>query len=85
MPKKTIQILHVVFDTNSLFTQVASDLVKNEIKKLILNHKNYPDLKIKWYLPELVVGERKYQMKNKAIDLLPNLHKLEKLMGIHLL
>ena len=65
----------------SLYTQVASDLVRAEVQKIIEENSNHPDLIIEWYLPDIVIGERKYQMLLKAKELLPNLSKLEKLLG----
>lgn len=56
---KTPKLL-VVFDTNVLFTQVASDLVRHDIKRIIQENSNHPDLTIGWYLPDVVIGERKY-------------------------
>lgn len=81
MSKKTTPKLIVVFDTNVLFTQVASDLLRHEVKKTIQENSSHPDLDIAWYLPEIVVAERKYQMLAKSRELLPNLYKLEKLIG----
>jgi len=81
MAKKRIPKLLVVFDTNVLYTQVASDLVRNEIQRIVQENSKHPDLIIEWYLPEIVVGERKYQMLLKAKELLPNLSKLERLIG----
>ena len=81
MAKKRTPRLLVVFDTNVLYTQVASDLVRAELQRIIEENSNHPDLLIEWYLPDVVLGERKYQMLQKAKELLPNLEKLEKLLG----
>lgn len=81
MAKKHIPKLLVVFDTNVLYTQVASDLVRNDVQHLISENSTHPDLKISWHLPEVVLGERKYQMLEEAKKLLPNMQKLEKLLG----
>lgn len=81
MAKKKIPNLFVLFDTNVLFTQVASDLVRHDVRRIVKDNSNHPDLKISWYLPEVVVGERKHQMLRKAKELLPNMKKLEKLLG----
>jgi hypothetical protein len=64
-----------------LYTQVASDLVRNDVQRIVSENSTHPDLEIAWYLPEVVIGERKYQMLGKAKDLLPNMQKLEKLLG----
>lgn len=81
MTKKKVPKLLVIFDTNVLFTKVASDLVRNDVKRIVNENSNHNDLIIKWYLPEVVVGERKYQMLGKANELLPAMQKLEKLIG----
>lgn len=81
MARKNIPKLLVVFDTNVLFTQVASDLVKHDVRKIIQENSNHPDLLVEWYLPEIVVGERRYQMVKKAKELLPSVKKLEVLLG----
>ena len=81
MANKRIPKLLVVFDTNVLFTQIASDLIRNDAQRIIEDNSNHLDLEIIWYLPEVVVGERRYQMLGKANELLPNMQKLEKLLG----
>src|SRR3990172_12550392 len=78
--KRTLRLL-VVFDTNVLFTQLASDLIRNDVQRIISENSTHHDLEIIWYLPEVVIGERKYQMLGKAKELLPNMQKLEKLLG----
>lgn len=82
--KKSQPVLRVVFDTNVLFTQVASDLVKNEIRTFIGKNASHNDIAISWYLPEIVVNERRYQMESKAFELLQSITKLEKLLGHNL-
>lgn len=82
--KKTSPELKVVFDTSVLFTQVASDLVKSEIRDIVAKNDHHDDLTIRWYLPEVVLDERRYQMESKAFDFLPSIGKLEKLLGHNL-
>lgn len=81
MTSKRIPRLLVLFDTNVLYTQIASDLVRADIKRVIKENSSHPDLSIKWFLPEIVVEERRYQMLERAKDLLPNMQKLERLLG----
>jgi hypothetical protein len=81
-PKKkrpTPKQLRVVFDTNALFTQSASDLVRQEIAALI-ESSAYPDLQISWYLPEIVRHERQYQMQTKALEWWQAVPKLERIL-----
>jgi len=82
--KKTTPKLLVVFDTSILFSQVAYDLVCNEVKTFISANSKHPDLCIQWYLPRTVIDERRYQMQNKAFELLPSITKLETLLGHNL-
>jgi len=82
--KKSKPELRVVFDTSVLFTQVASDLIRGEVKEIIEQNKDHHDLKISWYLPTIVIDERRYQMEQKAFELLPAINKLERLLGHNL-
>lgn len=78
--KHTPKQLRVVFDTNALFTGSASDLMKADVAALIQGSV-YPDLKISWYLPDVVRYERQFQMQTKALELLPAINKMERLLG----
>jgi hypothetical protein len=73
----------VLFDTNVLYTGSASDLVRLEAANLIRDSV-FPDLEIHWYLPEVVRHERQYQMQKRALEMLPTLARLEKLLGHNL-
>lgn len=75
--------LRVVFDTNVLYNDSASDLVRREASALIRESK-FDDLEIQWYLPEMVRHERRYQMQKRALELLPPIAKVEKLLGHNL-
>jgi hypothetical protein len=73
--------LKVVFDTSVIFTGSASDLLQTKVVEVIKANSAFPDLKVTWYLPEIVVQERQYQMLRRALDLLPSIEKLELLLG----
>lgn len=75
------KVLKVVFDTNALYTDSASDLIKPAIAQLIRENSAHHDLTIIWYLPDIVVREREYQMRKKGLSYLETLRKLEKLLG----
>jgi hypothetical protein len=79
--KKVLPLLNVVFDTNVLFTDAAHFLLRNEVKQVIEKNSTHPDLTVKWYLPTLVIDERRYQMQQRAFELLPYIGKLERLLG----
>lgn len=74
--------LHVVFDTNSIWTATVHDLINNSASTLIRQHSNHADLKVCWLIPKVVRREREFQMRKKAFDLLPSVSKLEKLVGL---
>lgn len=81
---KKIPEIRVVFDTNALYTKVASDLFNHEISELIKLESDRRDIKITWYLPDVVIKERQYQMKKEAKLLEPSLKQWEKLLNINL-
>lgn len=82
-PKKKPE-LKVVFDTNALFTGTASDLINQSLVQLFSESSQHQDITLSWYLPEIVVFERTYQMMRKGLELLPNIQKLEQLLGHNL-
>lgn len=79
--KKPKPELKVAFDTNVLYTKVASDLVAPKIKEFIEAHSHHPDLAITWLLPSPVIEERRFQMQKVACELLPPVEKVERLLG----
>lgn len=82
MAKKSTKIeLNIVFDTNALHTVASHDLLNAKTKKLIETHTNYTDITINWYLPDVVVLERQFQMYEAGRKLLPNIEKMELLLG----
>ena len=80
-PSRAKAELRVIFDTSVLFTQVAYDLVRNEVKKFIQDNSKHTDLAIRWYFPNMVIDERRYQMQRKAFELLSSVEKIEILIG----
>lgn len=81
MAKSKNPKLCVMFDTNVLFTQVASDLIRQNVKTLVTENAVHTDLDIDWHLPKVVVGERRFQMLKRAGELLPAMQKMERLLG----
>lgn len=73
--------LRIVLDTNQLYTGSASDLLRQEVVRLIEDSRRHKDVRLVWYLPEVVQLERKYQMLEAARGLLPSVEKLERLLG----
>lgn len=80
MSKKKL-VLKIVFDTNAIYTGSASDLFKKDIVNIIESHSKVNDLEIHWYLPDIVVKERIFQMIKRGREILPAIQKLEKLFG----
>ncbi|MCG8621324.1 MAG: PIN domain-containing protein, partial [Proteobacteria bacterium] len=78
---KRVPKLLVMFDTSVLYTQLASDLLQKSAKKVIEENSDHIDLIIEWYVPDIVIGERRYQMISKAKELLPSMQKMETLLG----
>lgn len=77
-------LLRVVFDTNVLFTGTASDFLQSAAVETIKAHSGHADLVVEWYIPNIVVLERRYQMEKKGKELLPGIQKMERLLGHNL-
>lgn len=76
--------LRVVFDSSVLYTGSANDLIRNEVAEVILANSNHADLTVTWYLPDVVRHERQFQMLEKALEMLPTIQRLERLLGHNL-
>lgn len=84
MATKKKLTLNVLFDTSVIFTGSASDLFRKEVVDLFENHSAVSDIDVVWYIPEIVLKERIFQMNKKGNELLPSIQKLEKLLGHNL-
>jgi len=82
--KKKKPELKIVFDTNVIFSGTASYLINKNTSDFITNNTDFTDLNISWYLPDIVIKERVFQMTNKGNELLLSVNKLEKLLGHNL-
>ena len=80
-PKKKSPELRVVFDTNVLFTGSAHYLINGRVKDFIAGAAGHTDLNLLWYLPDVVISERRYQMRLAAASLFPSIEKMERLLG----
>jgi hypothetical protein len=76
--------VHVVLDTNALFTDAADKLLSAEISALITEETKPLGLDITWYIPASVKAERRHQMLERGKGLLIPLGKLEALLGHNL-
>ena len=81
---RKISELKVVFDTNALYTKAESELLSAAATSLIDDNSSHSDLKISWYLPEVVRHEREYQMRKEAFKLLQYVERLDRLLGHNL-
>src|SRR5258705_8622997 len=80
MAKKKL-LVKVLFDTNVIFNGTAHHLLKNEVFQLIKTYSSLSDINISWNIPEPVLKERIFQMSKRGNELLPNVQKLETLLG----
>jgi hypothetical protein len=82
MPSKTKKIatLKVLFDTSALHSQDSHNLVSAVVRGAIKAHSDHRDLAILWYLPEIVVLERTFQMQTRAFEHQNHIEKLERLL-----
>ena len=74
-------VVHVIIDTNALFTEAADKLLSSAISELIVGANDRLDLNVEWYIPWIVKSERQFQMLDRAKRLLPHLEKVERLLG----
>lgn len=82
MPKPST--IKVFFDSNILHTNQAHLLLPSKVIDYIKDHRVIESVEIQWYIPELVIEERRHQMQLAAESLLPKLHDLEKVIGHNL-
>jgi hypothetical protein len=87
MSKKRVKPPHVelkiVLDTNALYNGSANYFLKREVADLIKSQ-SAPDLTMKWIVPEIVRHERQFQMTGRALEMLPTIERLERLLGHNL-
>lgn len=73
--------LKIFTDTNILHASQAHLLVSNAIFKYVAEHKSIESIELKWFLPEMVIEERRHQMVKAALNIKPKIDELEKLLG----
>lgn len=86
MPRKKSKPpeLLVIFDTNAIFTESAAHLLKREVADLIRANLGHADVRIRWFVPSIVVHERQYQMQQNGFALLSSIEKIERVLGHNL-
>jgi len=70
-----------VVDTNCLFTEAADRILSHPAEEVIQDTISSESPEVKWYIPEIVVAERKFQMRQRALILLKSVERLETLLG----
>jgi hypothetical protein len=79
-PKKRLT-LKIVLDTNQLFTESASDLLRRSLRDRIKENTKHADISIEWWLPDVVRHERQFQMQREAFKLIRHIKDTERLLG----
>ncbi|WP_296650412.1 PIN domain-containing protein [Paraburkholderia sp.] len=75
------RVLSVVFDTNAIFNKEFDALVSQATRDVIAQHSNHGDLGVRWVIPEIVRGEREYQMRNEYRGISSHVTRAESLFG----
>ncbi len=84
MAKRKRLHLKIVFDSNIIYNIAPIYLVNKPTHDLIQRFKDTQDLMISWYLPEIVIHERTFQMEMEISKYLPTINKIERTFGIEL-
>ncbi|WP_334014618.1 PIN domain-containing protein [Burkholderia orbicola] len=70
-----------MFDTNAVFNKEFDALICRAARDLIDRHSNHGDLGIRWVIPDIVRGEREFQMRNEFRSVSTHVTKAESLFG----
>ncbi|MGU7775527.1 PIN domain-containing protein [Burkholderia sp. MR1-5-21] len=70
-----------MFDTNAVFNKEFDTLVCRAARDLIGRHSNHGDLGVRWVIPDIVRGEREFQMRNEFRNVSAHVTKAESLFG----
>lgn len=75
--------IRIVFDTSRIKTKWEDHLLRKEVTDIIQDSSKHRNLKIKWYLPEMVILQRRFQMRNEIITetLISKIERLEKFLN----
>jgi hypothetical protein len=76
--------LRILIDTSVLFSKSIYSPINYELQKLIEDCKKLTELRVTWYIPDVVIDERKYQIKNQVKELLQATTKLYRFLGRNL-
>lgn len=73
--------LRVVFDTSAIFAKAPTELLSHDVVTVISELMEQQEPAIRWYLPETVYLERRYQMLAKADSILGHLVTAGRILG----
>jgi len=74
----------VVFDTSAVYAKVPTELLSHEVVTLIQGAAGQEGPALKWYLPETVYLERRFQMLAKAESMFSQIQNAQKILGRNL-
>ncbi len=72
--------LRVVFDTSAVFSKAPTELLSHDVVTVISGLVGQEEPALRWYLPETVYLERRYQMLAKAASVLSHLDTARKIL-----
>lgn len=81
MSKSISPEIHVVMDSNALFTGRADKLIQRDLSDYIKQDHKSAGLNVVWKLPLVVKAERRMQMLEVGLKFLATVEKLEALLG----
>lgn len=73
--------IKIFTDTNIIHAAQAHLLISTAVHKYVSEHKKIESVELKWFLPSMVLEERRHQMFNAALSLTPKLNEVERLLG----
>ncbi len=73
--------IKIFTDTNIVHAAQAHLLISTAVHKYVSEHREIESVELKWFLPSMVLEERRHQMLKAALALTPKLNELEKLLG----
>ncbi len=73
--------LKIVLDTNTIYSPSEGEFFAHRMKALVKSPRPHSTLSLEWYLPDIVLREREYQLRLKALDLQAKIKKLERYIG----
>lgn len=74
-------LIKIFTDTNVLHAAQAHLLVATKVAEYIAEHKRIESVELKWLMPRMVMEERRHQMVQAALSLVPKIEDLERLLG----